>query len=1030
MLARGDPDALAEWDLELRAFCASLREDRARVLSHLVLRLSESWSGEPYEKAKDGIVPPFDAVMEAALHFESLSVKLERYERTLRSYLDLAGSSSRTAEVPAPAGPSTSALGRSLTTRRGEPLQLLDPRTLDRGRIDWTSDDFVRDFWNQTHHGYTGADYMALVAVLPRVLQAVERDPANEGGFAPGSLERACYEAFFGDAVIRISDGPAGLLSIDNGRHRLFAALQQGVQIPVLWASSQPSGTFHRLEAPEDGPPRPPSHTAPPGTAEDEVAAPEDRAWMHRIPTTLARAFLTMTLTLVGEIVRLLQLGFDAEATRGEAGEAIKVGLEAIGEDTRPLAGPEEEVEIAALGAGGDSEIGQLVAEAMRHTGPDGEFHVAISTDGRTTLRAFEVRRFDSGLCSAHAEQNEAPVRVEIREPRVLVCEAAPSAGALAAALATSAIAPVPSSASLPANRNLVVVMGPVDAAIAPLENGPSFALVKVRPSVGQSVHEMLEGIAACTGGQVLGRSAGRPETALPSGSLGAARRFTATASHATFVVPTTPSPAGRTTPREDAAATDIAHTASEPTSSRGTVVGREAILYVGSRSHAEATERGIRAEAASHSLRSALAGGVVTSAVFALARASASISRRAAPERSRPGAVAVCRALEEPLRRAVAATGRNVDRVIEALRREGPRSSGVASADLPPEAVAHVEPARAVASAIAQAAALAGIPLPFPAQSCAREMPWPVEEIRRFAAASQEPSAPAPTSTTRRPSIYEPRPALLLERAGFRSLLRGEPAWPAFLSPEQQQEATSRGIPVAIECLVSGISLVLLPSGEYEMGGTPDDEDAEAVERPRHGVRIPACYAGIAPVTQEQWERVTGARPSRFRGRRRPVECVSWDDALDFLALVNSRRIGPGLRLPSESEWEYAARAGTTTRYWWGNDFRSGLANARGGPGETTAVGTYPPNGWGLYDALGNVWEWCADGWHGSYCGAPTDGRVWRTGDDATPVLRGGSWNSLPAQLRASQRERAPRPFAIEVRGLRCFCEIGISWA
>ena len=149
----------------------------------------------------------------------------------------------------------------------------------------------------------------------------------------------------------------------------------------------------------------------------------------------------------------------------------------------------------------------------------------------------------------------------------------------------------------------------------------------------------------------------------------------------------------------------------------------------------------------------------------------------------------------------------------------------------------------------------------------------------------------------------------------------------------------------------------------------------------------------------------MTNGNPSRFEGDNRPVEQVSWDDIHeDFL-----ERIDDDFRLPSESEWEYACRAGTETRFYWGDD--PGYNNigdyavyVSNDPSGTAVVGTKQPNAWGLYDMIGNVYEWCEDYYHDSYNGAPADGNAWND-NGSSRVLRGGSWINDPRYCRSAYR-------------------------
>ena len=168
----------------------------------------------------------------------------------------------------------------------------------------------------------------------------------------------------------------------------------------------------------------------------------------------------------------------------------------------------------------------------------------------------------------------------------------------------------------------------------------------------------------------------------------------------------------------------------------------------------------------------------------------------------------------------------------------------------------------------------------------------------------------------------------------------------------------------------------------------------------------------GRFPVTFEQYDhfaRSSARDPLRDEGwgrGRRPVINLDWEDAGAFAAWL-SVRTGQRYRLLSEAEWEYACRAGTTTRYWWGGEITPKNANYGKIVGQTSEVGSYPANPFGLYDMQGNVWEWVEDRWHDSYNGAPDDGSAWTAGNDPRRVVRGGSWGNSPKVLRASVRVR-----------------------
>jgi formylglycine-generating enzyme required for sulfatase activity/uncharacterized caspase-like protein len=239
-------------------------------------------------------------------------------------------------------------------------------------------------------------------------------------------------------------------------------------------------------------------------------------------------------------------------------------------------------------------------------------------------------------------------------------------------------------------------------------------------------------------------------------------------------------------------------------------------------------------------------------------------------------------------------------------------------------------------------------------------------------------------------------------------------------------------------------LEMVSIPGGEFLMGTATADRETIIRERTRHGttqkdaetwtnwempqhrVKLAGFYMGKFAVTQAQWERVAGLPkikvdlnpdPSNFKGAKRPVEKVSWDEAVEFCDRL-SRQTGRTYRLPSEAEWEYACRAGTTTPFHFGATITTDLVNCNGtnpfgnAPrGEygrrTTDVGSFSANAFGLYDMHGNVWEWCADPWHETYQGAPTDGSVWKGGNSNLRLLRGGSWDYDPVDCRSAARLR-----------------------
>ncbi|MBF0137588.1 MAG: formylglycine-generating enzyme family protein, partial [Magnetococcales bacterium] len=224
------------------------------------------------------------------------------------------------------------------------------------------------------------------------------------------------------------------------------------------------------------------------------------------------------------------------------------------------------------------------------------------------------------------------------------------------------------------------------------------------------------------------------------------------------------------------------------------------------------------------------------------------------------------------------------------------------------------------------------------------------------------------------------------------------------------------------------------IPPGRFMMGSPESEPGRWDDEGPQHEVTIEKGYWLFdTPCTQALWQAVMDVNPSRFKSPNRPVEKVSFDDVQEFLQRINEARPGLDLVLPSEAQWEYACRAGTTTALYTGKIQILGERNAPaldpiawyGGnsgvefdldKGEdstgwkekqyphklagTCPVGMKKPNPWGLYDMLGNVWEWCPDAWHGNYKDAPADGRVWE-GPSVERLIRGGSWSGLARRVR-----------------------------
>ena len=228
-------------------------------------------------------------------------------------------------------------------------------------------------------------------------------------------------------------------------------------------------------------------------------------------------------------------------------------------------------------------------------------------------------------------------------------------------------------------------------------------------------------------------------------------------------------------------------------------------------------------------------------------------------------------------------------------------------------------------------------------------------------------------------------------------------------------------------------LEMIWVEGGSFTMGSPDDEPDRRDNEEPQHEVTVPSFFMGRYPVTQLQWRIVAElpqvkhqltSDPSNFKGDNRPVEKVSWYDAEEF-CLRLSQQTKRDYRLPTEAEWEYACRSGTTTPYFFGKELTTDVANYNSAFNETTDVERFNvANAFGLSDMHGNVDEWCQDHWHESYDDAPTDGSARLTeNEESARILRGGSWLHFPEFCRSAVRYYHSPVTRYDALGFRVVC-------
>jgi len=254
--------------------------------------------------------------------------------------------------------------------------------------------------------------------------------------------------------------------------------------------------------------------------------------------------------------------------------------------------------------------------------------------------------------------------------------------------------------------------------------------------------------------------------------------------------------------------------------------------------------------------------------------------------------------------------------------------------------------------------------------------------------------------------------------------------AWFAFVSFHSAPSAEILPLRVFRDCPECP-ELVAIPSGVFERGSPPGELGHHASEGPVTRVAIRRSFAiGRYPVTFGEWDQCLRDGACRHKPNDRgwgrgtgPVFYVSWNDVQDYIAWLGTKT-GKAYRLPSEAEWEYAARAGTRTAYSWGDAVGRKMANCKGcseyASERTTPVGSFSPNRFNLFDMHGNVWQWVADCWNASYAGAPVDGSPWLNGECGKAVVRGGAWGLSPDDIRSARREGDNKDLRSGRRGFR----------
>ena len=277
---------------------------------------------------------------------------------------------------------------------------------------------------------------------------------------------------------------------------------------------------------------------------------------------------------------------------------------------------------------------------------------------------------------------------------------------------------------------------------------------------------------------------------------------------------------------------------------------------------------------------------------------------------------------------------------------------------------------------------------------------------------------APAPVEKPER-SASEAAPAQAPAEKLERNASESAPAQAALETPKENASPTPATAPIAPRPIPEMVSI---PAGTFDMGS---DEDPS--EKPIHHVAIKPFAISKFPITVREWNACVAAKGCSYAPTGKedaPVTNLSWTDAQQFVAWLASVTQKP-FRLPTEAEWEYAARGGARSRFWWGDQLQTAMANCKGcnepyESSEPLNVGSFKPNPFGLYDMGGNIHQWVADCWHKNYQGAPADGSAWIENDCPSHVIRSGSWKNDPSYVRASSRDHYDASVRYPTHGLR----------